>query len=88
VIGMSTNEELLELVSSLTDRIEGLELRIKSLEIHNQDVPEEVMVAIAAAVAAYLGHRAKRRQPHFTTSRGWQASTRRSQLSHHPLYTR
>ena len=46
------------------------------------------MVAIAAAVAAYLGHRAKRHQPHFTTAPGWQASTRRSQLSHHPLYTR
>lgn len=85
---MATNEELLELVSSLTDRIEGLELRIKSLEIHDQDVSEETLVAIAAAVAAYLGHRAKRRQTHFTTSRGWQASTRRSQLSHHPLYTR
>ena len=88
MIRVSTNEELLELVSSLTDRIEGLELRIKSLEVHNDDVSEETMVAIAAAVAAYLGHRAKRRQGHFTTSRGWQASTRRSQLSHHPLYTR
>ena len=88
MIGMSTNEELLDLVRTLTDRIEGLELKIKSLEVHAQDVPEETMVAIAAAVAAYLGHRAKRHQPHFTTAPGWQASTRRSQLSHHPLYTR
>lgn len=88
MIGMSTNEELLDLVKTLTDRIEGLEVKIKSLEVHCQDVPEETMVAIAAAVAAYLGHRAKRRQPHFTTTQGWKASTRRSQLSHHPLYTR
>lgn len=84
---MSGNEELMELVKTLTDRIEGLEIKVKSLELHAQDVPEETLVAIAAAVAAYLGHRAKRRQPHFTTARGWQASTRRSQLSHHPLYT-
>lgn len=88
MIEMDTNAELLELVKSLTERIEGLEVKIKSLEVHSKDVPEEVMVAIAAAVAAYLGHRAKRHQPHFTTTPGWQASTRRSQLSHHPLYTR
>ena len=85
---MSTNEELLELVKSLSERVEGLEVKIKSLEVHTKDVPEDTMVAIAAAVAAYLGHRAKRHQPHFTTAPGWQASTRRSQLSHHPLYTR
>ncbi len=85
---MATNEELLEMVNSLADRIDGLEDRVKSLELHTQqDVSEETLVAIAAAVAAYLGHRAKRRQTHFTTSAGWQANTRRSQLSHHPLYT-
>ena len=85
---MSQDEELLELVRSLTDRIEGLEIKIKQLGLRTEDVPEEVMVAIAAAVAAYLGHRAKRRQPHFGTARGWTSSTRRSQHSHHPLYTR
>ena len=86
---MSTNEELLALVRSLTERVVGLETRITSLTVNaEQEVPEETMVAIAAAVAAYLGHRAKRHQPHFTTAPGWQASTRRSQLSHHPLYTR
>lgn len=85
---MSTNEELLELVRSLSERVEGLETKIKSLEVHASNVPEEHLVAIAAAVAAYLGHRAKRRQRHFTTSRNWTSSTRRSQHAHHPLYTR
>jgi methylmalonyl-CoA carboxyltransferase large subunit len=84
---MSQEAELQELVTSLTERIEGLEIRIKQLELHSQDVPEETMVAIAAAVAAYLGHRAKRRQPHFTTGRNWASNTRRSQHAHHPLYT-
>ncbi|MFT4108549.1 hypothetical protein [Propionicimonas sp.] len=80
--------ELLELVRGLTERVEGLEAKIKRLEVHADDVPEETLVAIAAAVAAYLGHRARRRQPHFTTGRNWASNTRRSQHTHHPLYTR
>ena len=85
---MSQDAELLDLVKSLTERIEGLELKIKTLELKTADVPEGAMVAIAAAVAAYLGHRAKRRQRHLTTGRNWTSATRRSQLSHHPTYTR
>ena len=85
---MSSDAELLELVKSLTERIDGLEVKIKQLEVHGQNVPEDTMVAIAAAVAAYLGHRARRRQPHFTTGRNWTSNTRRSQHAHHPLYTR
>lgn len=88
MIAMADEAELLDLVKSLTERIEGMEIKIKALELHCQDVPEETMVAIAAAVAAYLGHRAKRRQPHFTTGRNWASNTRRSQHTHHPLYTR
>ena len=85
---MADEAELLGLVQSLTERLEGLEIKIKQLELHAQDVPEETLVAIAAAVAAYLGHRAKRRQPHFTTGRNWASNTRRAQHAHHPLYTR
>ncbi len=80
--------ELLELVRSLTDRVESLEVEIKQLRLLNADVPEETMVAIAAAVAAYLGHRAKRRQARFTTSEIWRSGTRRRQHSHDPLHLR
>ena len=81
--------ELLALVRSLSDRVNALEGEIKTIKLVNaQSVPEETLVAIAAAVAGYMGFRAKRRQTHFTTSRTWQATTRRSQLSHAPLHLR
>ena len=63
-------------------------LQIKQLRLLNADVPEETMVAIAAAAAAYLGHRAKRRAAHFTTSAIWQSGTRRRQHAHEPLHLR
>ena len=80
--------ELLELVTGLTDRVTQLEFEIKQLRLLNAEVPEDTMVAIAAAVAAYLGHRARRRQAHFTTSAIWQSGTRRRQHAHEPLHLR
>lgn len=82
------NEELLRMVRTLTDRVSSLEVQIKRLTLMNQDVPEETMVAIAAGVAAYLGHRAKKRQAHFTTTSNWSAGARRLQHSHQPLHLR
>ncbi len=80
--------ELLELVKSLTERVEALEVEIKGLRVLNAEVSEDTLVAIAAAVAAYLGHRAKRRQAQFTTSAIWQSGTRRRQHAHEPLHLR
>lgn len=83
------NAKLLAAVRALTERVESLEGEIKSIKLVNaQNVPEEVVVAIGAAVAAYLGHRAKRRQSHFTRSSAWQSTTRRSQHVHAPLHLR
>ena len=84
---MSQDAELLELVKGLYDRIDGLELRIKKLELH-EEVSDETLVAIAAAVAAFLGHKAKKRQRRFAAEQKWTSSTRRSQHIHHPLYSR
>ncbi len=81
--------ELLDLVRTLADRVEHLETELKSLKLlHANDVPEDVRVAIAAAVAAYLGHRARRRQARFGANLAWQSATRRSQLNHAPLHLR
>ncbi len=84
------NAQLLELVQSLTERVESLEGRVKILQLHcDTAVPEDTMVAIAAAVAAYLGHRARKRQTAFTrNAAAWQAVTRRSQLNHAPIHLR
>lgn len=83
------DDRLLELVKTLTTRVESLEAEVKSLRLLNTvDVPEETMVAIAAAVAAYLGLKAKKRTTSFGASRNWQVTTRESQLQHTPLYLR
>lgn len=83
------NAQLLDAINRLTERVESLETEVKSIKLINaQNVPEETVVAIAAAVAAYLGHRAKRRQAHFTRSTAWQSSTRRSQHDRSPLHLR
>jgi methylmalonyl-CoA carboxyltransferase large subunit len=85
-----TNAELLELVKSLSSRVESLECVVRSIRmLTNDEVSEDVMVAIAAAVAAYLGHRARKRQATFArNAAAWQSATRRSQLNHAPIHLR
>jgi methylmalonyl-CoA carboxyltransferase large subunit len=85
-----TNAELLELVKSLSSRVESLECEVRSIRmLTNDEVSEDVMVAIAAAVAAYLGHRARKRQATFArNTAAWQSATRRSQLNHAPIHLR
>ena len=61
----ATVAELLETVRELADRIAHLEASLEEQEAAG--IPEEVVVAISAAVAAYLGHRAKVTQLHYRT---------------------
>jgi len=85
---VSTNEELLELVKGLSEKIDGLQVRIDKLEVRAANVPESHLIAIAAAVAAYLGEKGARRQPRYASGGGWVTNTRSVQHVHHPLYTR
>jgi len=82
-----TNAELLELVKGLSQRLDSMEAEIKSIRmLTNDEVSEDVTVAIAAAVAAYLGHRARKRQATFArNTAAWQAA---SQLNHAPIHLR
>lgn len=61
-----TVAELLDVVRSLSDRVEHLEARI-ARQPPPPEVAEDVVVAISAAVAAFFGHRAKVKQVHYRT---------------------
>jgi len=83
---MSQDQELLELVRTLTSRVKDLEKQVTALKLVGaQDVPEETLVAIAAGVAAYLGYAGVRTQPRFAASPGWTKGTRHGQLNHTPV---
>jgi methylmalonyl-CoA carboxyltransferase large subunit len=59
-------EELADLVRQLSDRVAQLEAALTQQQ-PPAEVPEDVVVAITAAVAAFLGHRAKVKQVHYRT---------------------
>ncbi|MDR2930596.1 MAG: hypothetical protein LBV06_06820 [Propionibacteriaceae bacterium] len=83
---MSQNQELLDLVKALSGRVNQLEQQVTSLRLVNaQDVPEDILVAIAAGVAAYLGYQGEKRQPRFASMPTWTKGTRVAQLNHTPV---
>ncbi len=68
-----TIADLLAAVTALTARVESLESELAAVraEIPPAEVPEDVVIAISAAVAAFLGHRARLTQVHYRTSQTW-----------------
>lgn len=71
---MQSNQELMSQLTALVEKVAQLESRIAVLE-KKQQIPEEDLVAIGAAVAAYFGHKAKVRAIRYSSSR-WSAATR------------
>ena len=69
------NAALLAAVEKLTAQLKTLDERLAKLEAR-QEIPEEDLVAIGAAVAASLGHKAKVRAVRFGTQSGWVQATR------------
>ncbi|MEZ5084877.1 MAG: hypothetical protein R2722_01015 [Tessaracoccus sp.] len=67
--------ELDEKLLALTERVATLEARLAVLEA-KQQVPEEDLVLIGAAVAAYFGHKARVRAVRFGSQTRWAAATR------------
>ena len=66
------NPDLTATVQALLRRVEALEAELKAVkDAQARDIPEDVMLAITAAVAATLGHRARVRQVHYRTDSAW-----------------
>ena len=59
------DDQLRDLVRDLSEKVSGLELHVKRLQLRHKDIPADVMTVIAAAVAAYLGEKPVRRQPRY-----------------------
>lgn len=66
-----TVAELLEAVRSLSERVDQLEAELAQRRQETPGVPDEVAIVISAAVAAFLGHRAKVKQMHYRTGQAW-----------------
>jgi methylmalonyl-CoA carboxyltransferase large subunit len=78
-------EELLARIEELTRRVEWLEA---SQPVGGQvptTIPPDVVLAISAAVAAYLGHRAKVRQIRLSGSATWSQQGRTSIMKSHAI---
>ena len=58
--------DVLDAVRALSERVAQLE-EVVSRQHPPPEVPEDVVVAISAAVAAFFGHRAKVKQVHYRT---------------------
>lgn len=65
-----TLAEVADLLRSLSDRLDVIDERLTALEAATE-IPEDVVLAISAAVAAYLGHKAKVRAIHFSRPGSW-----------------
>lgn len=68
-------ETLQEQVDALTQRVTSLEAQLAALNADKQ-IPEEDLVVIGAAVAAYLGHKAKVRAIRFRHQEEWAGAAR------------
>ncbi|GAB3712116.1 hypothetical protein [Mariniluteicoccus flavus] len=68
----SSPDELLELVKQLSARLESVESELAEIKARSDaEIPEEVVMAISAAVSAYLGNRARVKAVHFRRTGAW-----------------
>ena len=75
-----TTAELTALVHKLQARLDELETRMAGLH-ESRPVPEEDLMAIAAAAAAYLGYKGKVKAVSYANRTGWSAAGRRGRTA-------
>ena len=74
-----SQEQLLELVKSLSTRLDAVESELAELKARSDsEIPEDVLLAISAAVSAYMGNKGKVRAVHFSRHRTWAAQGRQA----------
>ena len=74
-----TNAQLLEKLEAVQARLAVVESELQELKQRSQqEIPEDVLLAISAAVSAYLGNKGKVRAVHFSRHRTWAAQGRQA----------
>ncbi|MFT8394872.1 hypothetical protein [Propionibacterium sp.] len=71
-----------ELIATLGKRLAKLESEVNSLKSSNPGIPEDVLVAISAAVSAYLGNDGSVQAIRFAASPNWIRQGRRALQNH------
>ena len=81
--------QLLEFLQQLTARVDSLETELAVLRrAQEEEVSDEVLLAIAAAVAGYLGKRARVRQVRLRRGPGWTSQGRSAIQQSHAINVR
>ncbi|AKK02576.1 hypothetical protein [Corynebacterium epidermidicanis] len=79
-----TNVELQELVEKLARRLDEVESELAELKKRSdQEVSEDVLLAISAAVSAYLGNRGKVKAVKLARHSTWAAQGRQQVQTRH-----
>lgn len=72
--------ELAAVVEKLQQRVEQLEAQVANL-VASRPIPEEDLLAIAAAAAAYMGYKGKVKAVSYASRTGWSAASRRARTT-------
>lgn len=79
-------KQLVELVDKLSKRLDTVEAELKELRARSDaDIPEDILMAISAAVSAYLGNRGKVKAVRLHRHRTWAAQGRQRVQDHSKL---
>ena len=75
-----SNAELAALVEQLQQRVDKLEAHVANL-VASRPIPEEDLLVIAAAAAAFLGYKGNVKAVSYAGKTGWSAASRRSRTA-------
>lgn len=77
-----TENEKDRVIETLTKRLTALEADVSRLKTASNDIPEDVVTVISAAVAAYLGNDGAVQAIRFAPSENWTRQGRRTLQNH------